>query len=303
MKILLFGGSGQLGFEIRKRAHDLNFEVLSPVHSEVDIADAAQVRHFAANIKVDIVINCAAYTAVDKAEVEREQAHRINCVGAQNAAEAAKAQGVRLLHVSTDYVYDGALNRLIREDDPVRPLNYYGESKLEGERAIQQCIGDAATLVRTSSLHGQKGINFVNTMLKFFAERPVVSVVNDQFMCPTWAGWLAETLLDLVRIPTSGVLHACGEGVVSWFEFARAIHQYSVVPATNEPSRTELKPISAAEFNRPAVRPVHSGMDCTKLSSILGRKPISWQAGLKAHLGEMGVLAPTPTEDLARGVG
>ena len=293
MKILLFGGSGQLGFEIRTRAHDLNFEVLSPVHSEVDIGERAQVQHFVANLQVDVVINCAAYTAVDKAEKEREQALRINRDGALHAAEAAKAHGVRLLHVSTDYVYAGDTRTLITESEPVRPLNYYGESKLAGEIAVQELLGADATILRTSSLHGQKGINFVNTMLKFFAERPVVSVVNDQFMCPTWAGWLAEVLLDLVRIPTQGVLHACGEGVVSWFDFARAIHEMSIVQATNERSRAVIEPISAAAFNRPANRPAYSGMDCGKLTQILGRAPISWQKGLKRHLQELGVFAQT----------
>ena len=287
MKILLFGGSGQLGYEIMLRCRDLNFEVLSPVQSEVDITEKEQVVRLAEVSKPSILLNCAAYTAVDKAEEEPEAAFRINKDGARNVALAAKACGARLIHISTDYVYEGSGRTPIVETAPTGPLNVYGESKLAGEREVFDCLGRRALVVRTSSLHGQRGQNFVHTMLKLFREREAVQVVDDQFMSPTWAGWLAETLLDLCRIECDGVLHACGSGVCSWHEFASAIYQDSsaVLGKSVRVERT-----TAAAFPRPARRPTYSAMSTTKLSGLLGRAPISWREGLRRHLAEIKML-------------
>ncbi len=285
MKILLFGGSGQLGYELRVRAHDLNFEIVSPVSSEVDVGNEGQLRTLASQVKPDIVVNCAAYTAVDKAEVERENAFRINREGAKNSARAAADLGVRLIHVSTDYVFSGSGTTPLTEADPTGPINVYGESKLAGEQEATRILGDRALILRTASLHGQKGVNFVNTMLKLFAEKPSLKIVDDQYMSPTWAGWLAEVILDLSRIDTGGVVHASGEGTVSWYDFACAIRDWSK-PA----SSIKLDKISTAEFGRPARRPMFSAFDCSKLSKLLGRRPITWQEGLKRHLGELGAL-------------
>jgi dTDP-4-dehydrorhamnose reductase len=285
MKILLFGGSGQLGYEVRMRAHDLNFTTVAPVRSEVTITDLDQVRAFTAQTAPDIIINCAAYTAVDKAEEDKEGAYAINRDAVHNIAQAALDSGVRLIHVSTDYVFSGDGDRPLFESDPVKPKSIYGASKLAGELEVARILGDRGLVVRTSSLHGQKGVNFVGTMLKLFAEKPEVKIVSDQWMSPTWAGWLAEVLLDLTRIPVGGVLHASGAGSASWFEFAQAIYDY----ATSK-KIAKLTPITAAEFGRPAPRPRYSVFDCSKLTEVLGRAPINWQEGLKAHLKEVGAL-------------
>lgn len=287
MKILLFGGSGQLGYEIEQRGRDLNFEMISPVISEVDISDGAQVRYLTAQIKPDLIVNCAAYTLVDKAEDEKEEAMRINRDGAHNVAIAASHIGCRMIHISTDYVFDGSFDSPIPETAPTNPINHYGATKLAGEAAVMEAAGKLAVIVRTSSLHGQKGVNFVHTMLELFKTKEVVRVVNDQYMSPTWAGWLAEVILDLGRIACDGIVHASCAGAITWYDFAAEILRLVKDDIPNAQA-LRLEPISASEFGRPAKRPAYSVFDCSKLAGLLGRSPIPWQDGLKAHLRELG---------------
>ncbi len=288
MKILLFGGSGQLGFELKKRATDLAFEVVSPVTKELDITDKAQVFTLMRSLDPTTVINSAAYTAVDKAEEEPDKAFAINAEGARNISDACVKCGVRLIHISTDYVFDGTLGRKLKEDDVVNPVSVYGRTKLEGEEFVRTICGDRGLVVRTQALYGQKGVNFAHTMLKLFAERDVLKIVDDQFVSPTWAGWLAEALLDLVRLPVSGTIHASCDGVVSWYDFAREIQRLSL--ESYEGMRiARLEPTTAAELNRPAKRPVYSAFDTSRLAGVLGRPIPSWQAALKLFLREIGV--------------
>ncbi|MBX7145261.1 MAG: dTDP-4-dehydrorhamnose reductase [Oligoflexia bacterium] len=287
MKILLFGASGQLGHEINSRALDLEFEMICPVQSELDISEEAQVLFLAERSKPDLIINAAAYTAVDQAESERDLAFAVNRDGAAAVARAAKRIGSRMIHISTDYVFSGEGNSPLREDSPTAPLNVYGLSKLEGEQAVLSILGQNALIVRTSSLHGRHGVNFVHTMIKLFKERESVSVVRDQVMSPCWAGWLAEVVLDLGRIAASGVVHASCAGAVSWYDFAQAILE-SVQGKDAQARRCRLEPIGADQFARPARRPRYSVLDCSRLAQLLGRKPISWQEGLRAHLAELG---------------
>ena len=290
MKILLFGASGQLGHELRKRADDLRFEVVSPVTKEVDITNRAQVMALIESVRPDSVINSAAYTAVDKAEEEVERAFAINAAGVSAVATACKEHGSRLIHVSTDYVFDGSLGRPLREDDPVNPMSVYGRSKLEGEQHVRDILGEEGVIVRTQALYGQKGVNFVQTMLRLFAERPVLKIVNDQWVSPTWAGWLAETIMDLVRLPVKGTYHASCDGVVSWYDFAVEIQRLA---AAHFGDRTlaRLEPTTAEELNRPAKRPVFSAFDTTKLQGVLRRPILSWQQGLREYLTETEVIS------------
>lgn len=285
MKIVLFGGSGQLGFEMIKRASDLNFDLIAPVTKEVDITSRNDVIAFISRVKPDVIVNSAAYTAVDKAEENPEAAYLVNRDGVRFIAEAALQNNCRVIHLSTDYVFDGSIETALTEDAPVNPVNVYGKSKLAGEIEIERILGSRGLVVRTSSLHGQRGLNFVHTMIELLSSRETVNVVSDQFMCPTWAGWLAECLLDLIRIDCSGVLHACGQGVTSWYGFA------SEIRTILEVSRKDLaiiEPVSSSNFLRPAPRPRYSALDCSKLSRILGRSALPWQAGLKFHMSELG---------------
>jgi dTDP-4-dehydrorhamnose reductase len=289
VKILLFGGSGQLGYELKKRASDLAFELVSPVTAELDITDREQVKFLTASVNPDVVINSAAYTAVDKAETEIERAFAVNRDGARNIAEACEAIRCRLIHISTDYVFDGMLGRPLREDDPVNAVSVYGKSKLEGEEAVIGILGDKALIARTQALYGQKGVNFVFTMLKLFPERDVLKIVSDQWVSPTWAGWLAEALLDFARIDRGGVVHASCAGAVSWFDFASEIMTLAR-PHFRGAKLALLEATTADELNRPARRPVYSAFDTSAITALLGRAPISWQEGLRIFLREIGVL-------------
>ncbi len=289
MRILLFGGSGQLGFELLSRAHDLNFEVTAPVISEVDIGDLDQVLFLARKFRPAVVINSAAYTAVDKAEEESAVAFRVNRDGAANTAKAAAAVGARLIHVSTDYVFAGDGSTPLDETAPTGPRNVYGASKLAGEDAVLDILGDQALVVRTSSLHGQRGENFVHTMLKLFETRPSIKVVTDQMMSPTWAGWLAEAMLDLAKIGAGGVVHAACAGAISWYDFAVEIHRLAM-PRLPDGSPCAIERTTVAEFARSAARPMYSVLQCDRLAGMLGRRPIAWQEGLKAHLRDIGRL-------------
>lgn len=289
MKILLFGGAGQLGCELRKRAADLSFEVVSPVAAEVDITEREQVTKVIKATKPDIVINCAAYTAVDRAEEERDLAFKVNRDGPATIAYGCAESGARMIHISTDYVFDGSLGRPLREDDRKNPLSVYGASKWEGEEAVRSVLGDSSLIVRTQSLFGKGGVNFVQTMLKLFEEREEVRVVNDQWVSPTWAGWLAEVLLDLARSKAGGVVHASSEGVVSWYEFALAIKE-ATEPRYMGLRRARVEPTTAEALKRPAKRPAFSAFDTTRLRGILGRPAIRWSEALNGYLGDVGML-------------
>lgn len=292
MRILLLGGSGQLGWEIRQRAFDLNFDLHSPVKSEVNISDAEQVKFLAKELKPEVIVNCAAYTAVDKAESEPERAFLINRDGAINAAEAANQVNARLIYISTDYVFDGSAQAPINEQTETNPINVYGASKLAGEKAIVELCGQRALILRTSWLHGKQGQNFVQTMLKLFNEREQVDVVNDQFGNPTWAGWLAEVILDLARIDTHGVLHAACSGKTTWFDFAQEILNLAKVGQESSANihRVKLQAMSSDQLQRAAKRPMYSVLDCSKLEQILGRACLDWKDGLRAHLYDLGLL-------------
>lgn len=289
MKILLFGGSGQLGLEVQKRAEDLNFALVSPVISEIDITDLAQLRFLVKQVKPDLIINSAAYTNVDKAESESAEAFAINAEGAKNVALAAADSRTRLFHISTDFVFGDSITRPLVETDPTEPLSVYGKSKFEGEKNIMSVLSDNYLIIRTSSLHGRHGNNFVHRMLELFAQREELSIVSDRFMSATWAGWLAEVLLDLARIPSSGILHASCEGALSWFDFAAEILELAR-PKIPNAAKLKLLPVSGDAFPLPAKRPKYSVLDCSKLAGLLGRKPISWRLGLRAHLKELGYL-------------
>ena len=286
MRVLLFGGSGQLGQEYVTRARDLSFEVISPALGEVDITEETQVRYLASQIKPDLVVNFAAYTAVDKAESEREAAFFINRDGSRHVAIAAKDLGKRLLHVSTDYVFSGEGNLLLDELSPTGPQSVYGESKLEGEKEIIKVLADQALIIRTSSLHGQYGANFVHTMLSLFDQKKTVNVVSDQIMSPTWAGFLAESILDLSRSNAGGVVHCSCKGEVSWFEFAKKIGEL----AFNPDEQPDIRPSLLKDLDRPAKRPQYSPFNVARLEKLLGRPALSWPKGLALHLKDIGRL-------------
>jgi dTDP-4-dehydrorhamnose reductase len=272
MKILATGGAGQLGRALMRRAgaHD----ILALDIDRLDICDAAQVARSLDGI--DVVINAAAYTGVDKAEGEPERAFAINAHGAEVVARACAERGIRMLHVSTDYVFDGSATRPYREDDPVAPQNVYGASKAAGERAVHAAGG---IVVRTSWLFGEGGPSFVHTMLRLARERPVLRVVADQHGCPTWTDDLADALLALApRAELAATYHFCNAEPTTWHAFASAIVEAARRRGPIACERVDA--IATADYPTPAKRPMYSVLDCTRIAS-LGIVPPSWHRGLE----------------------
>lgn len=275
MIVLVTGAHGQLGRAVKRRGVARGDEVIALASNELDICDESQVARAVATHAPALVINAAAYTAVDKAETERARAYAINRDGAGIVARVCAAARVRLLHVSTDYVFDGTSTRPYREDDPLAPLGVYGESKAEGEHAVDESGG---TIVRTSWLFEAKGPSFVHTMLRLAQERPVLRVVADQRGCPTWADDLADALLALGSQPApERVYHYCNAGETTWHGFATAI----IAEARKHRSLAceRIEAITTGDYPTPAKRPAYSVLDTTRIRA-LGIVPPSWHSGL-----------------------
>ncbi|HEX5063147.1 MAG TPA: dTDP-4-dehydrorhamnose reductase [Kofleriaceae bacterium] len=277
MKILVTGGKGQLGRAVARRGAALGHVIAAPDIDELDISDEQQVHRALRDFAPAIVINAAAYTAVDKAESERGRAYAINRDGAGTVARVCAAARTRLLHVSTDYVFDGTATRPYREDDPLAPLGVYGESKAEGEHAVHEIGG---TIVRTSWLFEGKGPSFVHAILRLAKERSVLRVVADQRGCPTWADDLADALFVLAERRTlDAVYHFCNAGETTWHAFAVAIVDEARKYRTLACER--IDPITTAEYPTAAKRPAYSVLDTSRIRA-LGIEPPSWQSGLAA---------------------
>jgi dTDP-4-dehydrorhamnose reductase len=277
MRVLVTGGGGQLGRAIARRGAVQGHVMASPDIEGLDIADADAVRRAVAGT-ADVVINAAAYTAVDKAEIERERAFAINRDGAVVLAEACRTANVQLIHISTDYVFDGTSSRPYREEDQPNPVGVYGASKAAGEVGVR---GFGGAVVRTSWLFEEQGPSFVHTMLRLARERSVLRVVADQHGCPTWADDLADALLELApKVEPSGVYHYCNDGATTWHGFATEIIELAREHAAITCQRVDA--ITTAEYPTPAKRPAYSVLDTSKIRAR-GITPPSWRPGL-AHV-------------------
>jgi dTDP-4-dehydrorhamnose reductase len=275
MTILVTGGRGQLGRSVARRARARGLEVAAHDLDELDICDPTAVMRSLEQVAPSMVINAAAYTAVDKAESERERAFAVNATAAATVARACRTAAIPMFHLSTDYVFDGTATTPYREDSPTKPLCAYGESKAEGERAVLDAGG---TVIRTSWLFAEGGPGFVQTILRLATERPLLRVVDDQHGCPTWAEDLADAILDLSRVSGSrGLYHYCGDGVTTWYRFAVAILDEARHHRALACER--IDPITTAEYPTPARRPAYSVLDTTKIRS-LGVVPRPWSIGL-----------------------
>jgi len=276
VKVLVTGGRGQLGRALVRRAG--THEVFARDLPELDICDATAVDRTFAEVKPEVVINAAAYTAVDRAEAEPEKAFAVNRDAVAILAGACSAHHARLLHVSTDYVFSGSAQRPYREDEALQPSGVYGASKAAGEQAV----GSAGTVVRTSWLFGEGGPSFVHTMIRLAKERPVLRVVADQRGCPTCADDLAIALFELAARPElESIYHFCNAGPTTWHAFAEA-----VIAAARQwqPLVCErVDPITTAEYPTPAKRPAYSVLDTSRIAR-LGIVPRSWEQGLNEML-------------------
>ena len=284
MKVLITGGEGQVARELRRTAPDA-CEILAPDRGGLNIADDAAVHDVIARGKPEIVINAAAYTAVDAAEREADIAERINCDGARILATASRGAGARFVQISTDYIFAGQSSGFHRVDEKPAPVNAYGLSKLHGEQAVRQADPDAVIL-RTSWVYSIYGTNFVKTILDLAQNRKSLTIVSDQIGAPTWAKGLADAIWRIVeRGMTATTLHWSDSGVASWYDFAVAIQdiarELGLIAA-----EIPIEPIMTADYPTPARRPAFSVLDLSETWPILGRAP-HWRTNLRAMLEEL----------------
>lgn len=288
MKIVVTGANGQLGRSIRRLSvehRELDF-IFTDIDS-LDIGNRDAVLAFAETHPVDFIVNCAAYTAVDKAEEEEEQCRRINTDAVAYLGEAAQHIGARILHVSTDYVFGGDSYMPYQENDLVSPTSVYGRTKLAGEKALSAVCPDAI-IVRTAWLYSEYGHNFMKTMLRLGAERPEIRVVNDQIGSPTYAGDLAEAILSLLEKErqgeqNSGIYHYTNEGVCSWYDFAHSIIRIAGLPA-------KVIPIPTREYPTAAKRPAYSVLSKEKIKREYHWVIPHWEDSLRKCLANMNVV-------------
>jgi dTDP-4-dehydrorhamnose reductase len=271
--ILLFGADGQLGRALQPALRALG-TVVPSTREDVNLTDADAIASRIGDVAPDVVVNAAAFTDVDRAESEPELASAINARAPGVMAEEARAVGAAILHYSTDYVFDGTADRPYTESDPPNPQSIYGQTKWEGEQAIQTS-GGRHWILRTSWLYGIRGHNFVRTMLRLGRERSNLQVVDDQTGCPTSATWLAHASANVLRQAVNdpscphGVFHAVSRGQTSWYGFARAIFaQFEV--------NVDVEPVSTDAFPRPAPRPAYSALDTRRLQHAFGIRPTPW---------------------------
>ena len=283
-RILITGGSGQVGHCLKAQLEGCA-ELSVPDSSALNIADRRSVRQAVETFRPDYIINAAAYTAVDKAESDAERAFAVNRDGARHLAEAAEAAGAAMLHISTDYVFDGAGGAPYDEAAPTAPQNIYGASKLAGEQAVLAACR-RAVVMRTSWVFGAHGQNFVKTMLRLGRERDSLGIVADQYGAPTAAADIAAALITIVRRHTpeqlaerAGIYHYCGSPYASWFEFAETIFAEAAAQGVLA-KIPAVKPIATADYPTPAKRPADSRLDCGKIRTVFGIGPCDWHSAL-----------------------
>jgi len=284
MKILVIGKTGQLGQSINEIVSKVQSydEFIFVGRDELDLSNTDGVASYFDNNNFNIIINCAAYTAVDKAESEIELADRINHLATQQIATIANRQQIKLIHISTDYVFNGESGIPYLEDDVVNPINIYGKTKLSGEQAILEAMPTDAMIIRTSWVHSEYGNNFVNTMLKLGKERDELNVVSDIIGSPTYAGDLAMVVLHITQnkeFLNSGqktqIYHYSNEGACSWFDFAKEIFKLANIQCT-------VNPITTEQYPTPAQRPKNSLMNKDKIAKTFGLNIPHWEVSLKA---------------------
>ena len=286
-KILVTGSNGQLGRELQACTGDLPFlEFIFTDRNNLDITDKKAVLHWFTTYQPAWIINCAAYTAVDRAEQERDEAFLINATAPGILAAAAEQFNCRMIHISTDYVFDGASDTPYTTHAQTNPQTIYGASKLAGEQAIL-AASKSSYIIRTSWLYSQFGHNFVKTMLRLMSERTEVSVVDDQLGSPTWAADLASAILQLIHYSTfenssdqGGILHFSNSGTTSWYQFADAIRQFSNSTCT-------IIPIPTSAYPTPAKRPHWSVLDCSEIVARFNIALHPWQESLAACIKQM----------------
>lgn len=284
MNILVTGAGGQLGSELRKIGFSPLDEVFFTDVAELDITDRKAVENYVSRNEIDTIVNCAAYTAVEKAEEEPEKAELVNVKAVENLAAVAEKEGCLLVHVSTDYVFDGTASEPYTEKSPVNPQTVYGRTKLAGERAVRKS-GCLAIIVRTAWLYSEFGSNFVKTMLRLAEEKGELNVVCDQVGTPTYAADLAAAIVHMLADESvadkTGIYHFSNEGICSWCDFAREIVRLSGDKCT-------VNGITTAEYPAKARRPAYSVLDKTKIRQTFGVAVPEWREALERMMKARG---------------
>ncbi len=285
--IWLVGCTGMLGSELARRLEKEKIDFVAS-DSRVDISDFSALEAFVCGKTIDFIINCAAYTAVDKAEAEEERAFKINSMGAENLARIAKEIGAKLIHISTDYVFDGSGNTPRTEDMAVNPVGVYGKSKADGEKRIMDILSEFYIL-RTAWLYGWNGKNFVYTMIRAMNSHESVKVVDDQHGTPTFCGTLSDVIISIVKSSASnplpyGIYHVTDEGETTWFGFTQEIKRQAAVLGILQNKACKINPCSTEEYPTPAKRPAYSVLSKKKIQDALKIQLPDWKESLSAFL-------------------
>ena len=279
IKILVTGSGGQLGSCLKNKSKELNsLDFVFLDSKALDITNSLQTEAIFSNHNFDYCINCAAYTAVDNAEMYHEKAHKINVIGPKNLAESSKKHGVTLIHISTDFVFNGNANKPYKETDLTDPLGVYGHTKLEGEREIRTVL-DSYYIIRTSWLYSEFKNNFVKTMLKLAQEKEELNIVNDQKGTPTNANDLADAIINIIisKKRAFGLYHFSNLGETTWYGFAKAIFEISK-------TIIKINPVTSEAFITKAERPKYSVLDKTKINSVFNLNIPNWKDSLSNHI-------------------
>lgn len=279
MKVLVTGVKGQLGYDVVNELKKREIEAVGVDVQEMDITDAAAVESVIRAAAPNAVIHCAAYTAVDAAEENEEVCRKVNAVGPRNIAKVCRDLDIKMIYISTDYVFDGQGERPWEPEDKPNPKSVYGQTKYEGELAVQELL-DKYFIVRIAWVFGINGKNFVKTMLKLAETRDSLTVVNDQFGSPTYTDDLAKLLVDMIQTEKYGVYHATNEGFCSWYDFACAIFKEAG-------AEMNVVPVTSAEYGAKANRPMNSRMSKEKLTEKGFERLPSWEDALKRYMAEL----------------
>lgn len=284
--IWLIGNKGMLGSEVEQALASNGFSYAAS-DAEVDICSIEQLKKFTEGKKIEWIVNCAAYTNVDAAEDNKKTAFKINCDGVRNICMVAKELGARLIHISTDYIFDGKVSDGYCEDRIARPLSVYGESKLDGELQVEEIL-KSHFIIRTSWLYGHNGKNFVNTMLKLFNERDEVKVVSDQSGSPTNSQNLAGAIVAIIKSGSNkyGIYHFTDEGRISWYDFAVEIYNEAKKAGLVERD-VKIVPIPTSQHPTKAKRPMNSYLLKDKIKKELGIELVDWKKALQSFINKL----------------
>ncbi|MCU7554432.1 dTDP-4-dehydrorhamnose reductase [Alteromonas sp. ASW11-19] len=284
MMIAVIGKNGQLAWELKRLASD---RCICLGREDIDLSDKSAIQEKLEAREITAVINASAYTAVDKAESDEEAARALNVTAVKNLAEYCREKQLQLVHCSTDYVFDGEKGAPYAVDDKIEPQGVYGKTKAEGEQALQAILPDRSTIIRTSWVYSAHGNNFVKTMLRLMAEKPALTIIDDQIGSPTWAKGLAEACLEAVDKKITGVYHWSDEGVCSWYDFALAIQQLGRETGLLD-TAIPVAPIPTEDYPTPAKRPHYSVLDKTLTRKTFSDATLThWRQQLSAMMNEL----------------